>query len=409
MKLRWLLEAMLVGTLFSVPPWAFSQQEHVKLDWKPFENRLGIPAMWTPAISPEVHNDRTVTFRLVALVAKEVFLSGPVTTPLGKTREKLPMKKGADGIWSITIGPLPPDMYLYAFEMDGVHLADPNNTFGILSNQPPYSEVVVHGNGPRYYDFQEVLHGEVTRHIYHSKVVGGPRDLYVYTPPCYGSQEPKLCPPHVLEKMPKRFPVLYLLGGSGEIAGTWFEVGRLQAIMDNLLAEEKIRPMLIVCLNNQMTHRGLPKTDADWDAHSEMVQKDLLNHVIPLIESRYTVVEAPEGRALAGLSMGGRHTQYVGFRNLDTVGSLGILSAGDERGLERDAEILSDPDINGKIDYLFVGQGRLERAERTIAFLKALDHLGVEYEYAAEGGQAHDFATWRWLLYEHFLPGLFKE
>ena len=167
--------------------------------------------------------------------------------------------------------------------------------------------------------------------------------------------------------------------------------------------------MLIVCLNNQMTHRGLPKTDADWDAHSELVQKDMLDHVIPFIESRYAVVKTPKGRALAGLSMGGRHTQYVGFRNLDMFGSLGILSAGDQRGLERDAAILSDPDINGKIDYLFVGQGQLERAERTSAFLKGLDQFGVKYEYAAEGGQAHDFATWRWLMYEHFLPGLFKQ
>lgn len=386
-----------------------AQQEHVKQDWKPFENRLGIPAFGTPLISPEVHGDRKVTFRLQAPQAREVKLYGPVTTPIGRIREKIPMKKDENGIWSITLGPFPPDIYAYFFEMDGVSMVDPSNTFGIFSNQPAFSELVVHGDGPRYYDVKDVPHGDVTRHIYRSDVVGGLRELYVYTPPCYGGASSTPCSAELVTRVKQPLPVLYLMGGSGETAGNWFEIGRANAIMDNLLAENKANPMLIVCFNNQMTHRSQPKSDDDWIAHSQMVEKELLDHVIPLVESRYSVLESPKGRALAGLSMGGRHAQFVGFRNLSTFGSLGILSAGNRAALDREVEQLSQPGINEKIDYLFVGQGRLENAQRTADFLKGLEELKIDYEYTNQGGQAHDFSTWRWLMYEHFLPGLFRE
>lgn len=376
---------------------AFSQQEHVKLDWKPFENRLGIPAMWTPLISPEVHSDQRVTFRLKAEKAGQVFLYGPVTTPLGKAGEKLPMQKDADGVWALTVGPLPADIYAYFFEMDGVTIPDPNNTFGVFSNQPVFSELVVHGDAPAYYDFKRVPHGSVTRHIYYSSVVEGPRELFVYSPPRES-----------LESSETKLPALYLMGGSGEIAGTWFQLGRVNAIMDNLLAEGSTRPMLIVCFNNQMSHRALPRSDSEWEAHSKKVEQELLNHVIPFTESTYSVIKGPEGRALAGLSMGGRHAQYVGLRNLDTFGSIGILSAGNATALEHLSESLGDPSSKKKIRYLFVGQGRLEKADRTFKFLQALDRLDLDYEYADDGGQGHDFSTWRWLMYEHFLPGLHR-
>jgi enterochelin esterase-like enzyme len=286
-------------------------------------------------------------------------------------------------------------MYAYHLVVDGVRMADPNNTVAAFTAMPPYSHLVVHGKGPAYYDARDVPHGTVTRHVYHSGVTNGPRELYVYTPPGYDRS--------------RTYPVLYLVGGSGELPHNWVYDGRVNFIVDNLLAAGKAVPMVIAIPNNQVIHRNHPK-------HVELTfplfEAELRRHVIPLVEQQYSVGRDPKGRALAGLSMGGRHTMFVGFRSLDLFGSFGVLSAGDVDSETSLAGFLNDPAVNSKVDYLFVGQGTAEASgrmgERTVALRQALLKHGVEHEYYVGGHGGHDWATWRHLLYERFLPGLWR-
>ena len=329
-------------------------------------------------------------------MAQEVKLTGvAILTALGKGNEPVPFTKGTDGIWTLTIGPLEPDMYAYNLIIDGVQVADPSNSYAAFTAMPPYSELIVHGDGPAYYDARNVPHGNVTRHIYHSDVTGGERELYVYTPPGYDPT--------------KKYPVLYLLGGSGELPSNWVYDGRVNLIMDNLLAEGKAVPMLIAIPNNQVIHRNHPKhTELTFD----IFEKELRNHVIPVVENAYSVQRDPKGRAISGLSMGGRHSMFVGFRSLDLFGSFGILSAGDVNAETSLATFLNDPDVNSKVRYLFVGLGTHESegflGQRSIALHNALTNHHIKHEYYVGGHGAHDWATWRHLLYYRFLPNLWQ-
>ena len=374
-----------------------SQQANVNLDYNPQKNAENLIPFSAPLNSPDVRDDRTVTFRLKASAAKEVLLSGAaILTALGKPGPGVPFTKGEDGVWTLTVGPLKPDMYAYHLSVDGVRMADPNNTVAAFTAMPPYSHLVVHGSGPAYYDARNVPHGAVTRHVYHSAVTRGERELYVYTPPGYDRG--------------KRYPVLYLLGGSGELPSNWIYDGRVNFIMDNLLAEGKAVPMVIAIPNNQVVHRNHPK---HTELTFELFEAEMRKHVIPLVESEYTVRRDAKGRALSGLSMGGRHTQFVGFNSLDLFASFGVLSAGDVDSEKSSARFLNDPDVNKKVDYLFVGQGT-EEAEgrmgaRCVALHQALLNHKIVHEYYVGGYGGHDWATWRHLLYHRFLPNLWRK
>ena len=310
-----------------IPVSGLAQQARNYLDYNPHKNTENYPVMYGTDISPEVHADRTVTFRLSAPQAQEVRLTGDLIPRIdGAPNSGVPFVKGADGVWSVTVGPFEPNLYAYRFMIDGVTVTDPSNSIVGTANQPPFSIVVIADDGPSFYDPQNVPHGTVIRHVYHSDVVNGERELFVYTPPGYTAS--------------RQYPALYLFGGSGELASTWSDFGRINFIMDNLLAEGKALPMLIVMPNNQMVHRRTPN---EAEFNPTMLNKDLRNHIIPLVESKYSVIKSPEGRAMAGLSMGGRHTQDVGFNSLDLFGSFGVLSAGAVDTEERSAEFLNDP------------------------------------------------------------------
>ena len=202
---------------------------------------------------------------------------------------------------------------------------------------------------------------------------------------------------------------MYLVGGSGELPHNWVYDGRVNFIMDNLLAEGRVVPMVIAMPNNQVVHRNHPK-------HAEVTfptfEAELRKHVLPLVEQQYCVRTDPKGRALSGLSMGGRHTMFVGFKSLDLFGSFGVLSAGDSDTENSLAGFLNDPDVNRKVDYLFVGQGTAEASgrfgERVTALRQALIKHNIRHEYYVGGHGGHDWATWRHLLHEKFLPGLWR-
>ena len=374
-----------------------AQQSNVNLDWRPHLNTENLTPFSAPLNSPEVKNDRTVTFRLKAPEAKKVTLGGVhILAALGKGREQVPLVKGADGIWTLTVGPLKPDLYVYNFNVDGMTITDPSNSIAAFTAMPPYSQVAVHGDGPNYFDAKDVPHGTITRHLYHSKVTNGMRDLYVYTPPGY---DPK-----------KTYPTLYLLGGSGELPSNWMYDGRANLILDNLIAEGKAIPMIMVLPNNQIIHRNHPQ-------HTQLTfnlfEKELRDHIVPLVEKNYKVRKDPKGRALSGLSMGGRHTMFCGFNSLDLFGNFGVLSAGDNDSENTLSKFLNDPKVNDKITYLFIGEGDQEAqgamGARVAGLRKALDNHKIKYEYYAGGGMGHDWSTWRHLLYYKFLPNLWRK
>src|SRR5688572_26225487 len=159
-----------------------AQQAHVNLDWAPHKNTQGLKPYGASVISPEVRDDRTIIFRVKAPEAQRVELTGgPILLALQRAGKNVPFTKGEDGVWTLTAGPVKPNMYVYRLVIDGAPVADPNNTLTGFSDQPAYSTVVVHGDGPAYYDARNVPHGAVTRHVYRSEVTNGERELYVYT------------------------------------------------------------------------------------------------------------------------------------------------------------------------------------------------------------------------------------
>ena len=372
---------------------AGAQQAHVNLDWNPQKNTQNLVPFGATVISPEVKDDRTVTFRVKAPDARSVALAGaPLLLAVGKGSAPIPFEKGSDGVWTLTVGPLKPNMYVYKFVVDGVTVPDPNNTLTGFADQPGYSTLVVHGEGPAYYDAQRVPHGTVTRHVYHSDVLGGEREMYVYTPPNYDRS--------------RRYPVLYLLGGSGELASTWNLDGRAAFIADNLIAEGKALPTIIAMPNNQVVHRSDPKHTA---LTFPLFEKELRQHIVPIVDKTYSTEANPHGRALAGLSMGGRHAQLVGFKALDLFASFGILSAGDPDSEKSTPEFLNDPAINKKVDYLFVGLGTYENqpTNRSVVFHEILAKHHVVHDYYVGGDGGHDWGTWRAHL-AYMLPKLWR-
>jgi enterochelin esterase family protein len=336
----------------------------------------------------------------VAPNAQKVVVRGTMFTG-GMEAKSAEMTKDDKGVWSVTAGPFTPDVYTYTFNVDGLSIVDPANTLHNHGTMPASSMLYVHGDGPAYYDPNpNVEHGSVTTSYYNSTVTGGLRTILVYTPPHYDPA--------------KKYPVLYLMGGSGEAADSWYKYGQVNWIMDNLIAEGKIEPTIVAMVNNQIVHRSSPN-------HSQlsfkMMEREYKECIIPWVDSHYSTITNRKGRALSGLSMGGRHTQYIGFRNPELFGSLGILSAAltaaDEKAfgedavaMGRDAKALKD----AAFDYIFIGAGVYETNDtaRHTLLHKQLEELGVKHDYYIGGFSAHDFMTWRHLLYFQFLPNLWK-
>ena len=368
----------------------YAQQSHVNIQYDPQRNTENITPFSAQVISPEVFDDHTVTFRVKAPDAHDVRLTGSMFVGQ-EARKQVPFTKGDDGIWTLTIGPLKPEIYLYYIIIDGVQNVDPNNTFTGHAAMPAFSMLFVHGDEPTWYDPKpDVPHGSITTHYYKSSVTGQLRDMMVYIPANYN---PK-----------KKYPVLYLMGGSGDLTETWVMHGRANWILDNIIAEGKAKEMIVCFPNDQMVTRNHPQ-------HTELafplIEKELIQCVIPFVESHYSCIKDRHARALSGLSMAGRMSQYVGLRNLDIFGSIGLLSAAIDVS---ETPVLQEKDVNSKIDYLFVGGGTYETGfmARHERLHEELDKLGVKHEFYSGGGGAHDLVTWRHLLYFKFLPHLWQ-
>ncbi len=269
-----------------------------------------------PIVSPEVHGDARVTFRFRAPNAKEVAVQ------IAGGEKPLPMQKDDQGVWTVTTEPLTPDFYGYTFVADGVGLFDPSNHAVIPNFLYRASEVHVPGPPTLTWEIANVPHGEIHHHFYKSKVVGDDRGFFVYTPPGYDPRGKQA------------YPVLYLLHGYSDGAIAWTEVGRANVILDNLIAQGKAKPMLIVMPlgygepkilePNSGAFRDRSITDRNFDKFREA----LLTEVIPQVESAYLVKKDRDSRAITGLSMGGAESLLTGLNTLSTFSYVGAFSSG---------------------------------------------------------------------------------
>jgi enterochelin esterase-like enzyme len=284
----------------------------------------------SPLRSPEVHPDRTVTFRLCAPQATEVQLTGEVVG--GKGPQAMTM--GNDGVWSITVGPLSPEIWIYNFRTGGVELPDPSD----ISLMPRAagtasvsSFVEVPGEKPAFYDARAVPHGSVRMELYESKTMGVSRYVWVYTPPGYDQSKDK-------------YPVYYLLHGNGETQSGWVMNGRANIILDNLIADKKAQPMIVAMPHGHPVQSAsvgpyevVPPVAEQGLRNYKLFTKELLDEIIPTVEKTYRVYTDADHRAIGGLSMGAMQSVAIGLAHPELFhyvlaysggfGSLGVESA----------------------------------------------------------------------------------
>jgi enterochelin esterase-like enzyme len=337
-------------------------------------------------VSPEVHADRTVTFRMRAPNAQEVKVSGE--WPGGATA----LIKDTNGVWSGTVGPLEADIYGYSLTVDSLAMVDPANPWVKPMRATRTSVVEIPGDPPRLWEFQPVPHGTVHEHVYDSKTLRVRRRLHVYTPPGY-------------ERNSASHPVLYLFHGSGDNDATWVSTGRANFIADNLLAQHKTKPMIIVMTDGH-AFTGNP-TEVTTNLISRNVTAfgdDLLKDVIPLIESLYRVKANRDNRALIGLSMGGGQSLSIGLRNRDLFAWVGGMSSYLPNAEKIVAE--SFPDSKSDLRLLWMACGKDDRLiENARQLSTALKEKNIRHEFKETPGN-HSWPVWRRYLGD-FLPLLF--
>jgi enterochelin esterase-like enzyme len=333
-----------------------------------------------PFLSPEVHADQRVTFRFHAEHAVHVSLALEGSEPVPMTDE--------GGIWKVTTPPLPPDLYAYVFVDDGANAIDPRNP--LLKPNLLATQSMVHVPGSRPWDVASVPRGVLHHHFFRSNVIGDDRDFYVYTPPGYEAAREKT------------YPTLYLLHGFSDDAGSWTAVGRAHVILDNLIAQGKATPMIVV----MPLGYGAPEVLAGGFAgfgkdpillrrNFDRFEESLLGEVLPRVEEGYRVAKDRESRAIAGLSMGGAEALLTGLDRIDQFAWIGSFSAGGLNDhFENDFRRL-DRDASAHLRLLFIAcgidDGLIKMHRKLVAWLevKGIAHAGVET------AGAHAWQVWR--------------
>jgi len=342
-----------------------------------------------PLVSPEVHADRRVTFRVRATNASAVSVSGDWAG--GATS----LTNNGQGVWSATLGPLAPDVYGYSFSIGGFSTLDPANSAVKPGRSPRTSILDVPGDQPALHDFQLVPHGVVRMHDYQSRSLGKLRRLQVYTPSGY-------------DKGRVRFPVLYLLHGSGDNEGTWTALGRAHYIADNLFAWGKAQPMIIVMTDGHALPPGPRTTNATDRARGiAAFEGDLLQDVIPFVEANYRVKDGAANRAIIGLSMGGGQSLTIGLNHPELFGWVGGMSASIYNPETSIAYALNDAaTTNRKLKLLWFACGKDDfLLKQNQQFDELLTARGIRHTYKLTEGN-HSWPVWRRYLAE-FLPLLF--
>jgi enterochelin esterase family protein len=320
-------------------------------------------------VSPEVHPDRTVTFRLKAPKASEATLYGD-WMPVGKAE---PMTKSADGIWSITTQPLEAAGHLYFFNLDGLAIADPINPVVKLRQRTSASLVEVPAAAPAAWEIRDVPHGSLVTEWHKSAVLNRIERFVVYLPPGY-------------EKGSAKYPVLYLVHGSGDVPESWTNAGHANFILDNLIADGKAKPMIIVMPAGHAAPFGVQ----GGGNNNALFESYLTKEVIPAVEAKYRVAPGAANRALSGLSMGGGHTIFTGFKHADLFSALGIFSP----GLPRDFDVAA---LHPKIPLVWIACGDIDTTvnyARVKTWAEGLDKAGIKEKFTTYSG-AHTWPVWR--------------
>jgi len=363
--------------------------------WTAFANLSG--QMRNPVVSPEISEGNEVTVRLFAPKAEEVKMYGEW---LSSYTELNSLVKNDTGLWSVTVGPLDPEVYGYFFLVDGLMVLDPSNPLVRRDGRRNASLVMVPGTESELYDVKEVPHGTLSKVWYSSATLDKDRRMYVYTPPGYNKGDEK-------------YPVLYLLHGAGGDEDAWTTMGRTPEILDNLIAAGKAKPMLVVMTNGNAWQTAGPGSAPDAPAFSRAdyqkfrgkFEESLVQDVVVFMEKNYRVKASKDKRAIAGLSMGGMHTINATTNNPDVFGYIGVFSSGlfqANEDISAKMLALKNSGVNkywvacGEDDFVMESNKRL---------LEALDISGMEYEYYENTG-GHSWKNWRIYL-SMFAPMLF--
>lgn len=382
-----------VFCVLAVPAAAFAQAEASTRSPNQYRTGASRGVVREVIVSPEVHADRRITFRFSAPEASEVSLSFSSSEPR-------PLTKNDEGLWAITIGPVEPEIYTYTFSADGLRVLDRLNPD--LKTGPrglDASVVEVPGTPPRFDEVQDVPHGALHIRTYRSTPLNRLRNLYVYVPAVYDAEPTR------------RFPVLYLRHGGGDDEHNWSHDGRAGVILDNLVAQGKAVPMLIVMTDGH--------TDGTWAGGSspegmKTLEEELLDDVIPFIERNYRVLQNRDHRAITGLSMGGGQAFTIGLRNMETFSWVGEFSA----GLVSDADfdlaahlpgfLDNAAEVNDRLNLFYLGCGTEDpRFQGQLDLVDLLKQHSIDHVFASTPG-AHEWMAWRHLLAD-FLQRLFAQ
>lgn len=376
-------------------------------------------ALWggAPITSPEINKDNSVTFRFMAPAADTVKITGDflptekMKTPWGEFDGPgtALLTKGNDGVWTFTSAPLASDLYSYSFIVDGIKTTDPNNVYMIRDVASVTDVFIIGGGKADLYSVQDVPHGTVARRWYSSPGNNMTRRMTIYTPPGYETSKKT------------KYPVLYLLHGMGGDEEAWIALGRTSQIMDNLIAEGKAKPMIVIMTNGNVAQQAAPgespkglykpnmQLPHTMDGQFEATFTDVINFV----ESNYRVKADQADRAIAGLSMGGYHSLHISRYYPKTFDYVGLFSAAilpnegvKSKVYENFDETLKAQKDNG-LKLYWIGMGKTDFLYKSgVDYRAKLDEIGMKYTYVeSEGG--HVWTNWRDYLSE-FVPLLFQ-
>ena len=376
-------------------------------------------ALWggAPVVSPEIHSDNTVTFRLKAPKAVRVQITGDflpkqkVKTPQGEFEVPgvTDLTEGKEGVWEFTTPEaLQPELYSYSFIVDGLRMMDPANVYMIRDVATVTNVFIIGGGRADLYKVNAVPHGTVSRMWYHSPSLNMDRRLTVYTPAGY-------------ETSGKRYPVFYLLHGAGGDEEAWIALGRTSQILDNLIAQGKAKPMIVVMTNGNAAQEAAPgESSLGFTAPSMQLPKTMegsfetaFPDVVKFVDQRFRTIKSKSGRAIAGLSMGGYHSLHISKQYPDMFNYVGLFSA----AIMADKSVKSPiyDDMESKLATQFakkpalywIGIGKTDFLYKANEdYRKMLDEKGYKYTYY-ETGEGHIWKNWRIYLTE-FAPLLFK-
>lgn len=348
---------------------------------------VGMPLLSQEA--PASSMGQLTDFHLKAPNAKEVTLRGQWSV------EPIKLIRDPQGTWNSSVRTVPPGVWEYSFVVDGLSISDPTNPALKPMRQPTVSILHIPGTPPNPWDFQNVPHGTVHQHTYLSRVLGKERNLCIYTPPGYEADKERI------------YPLLVLQHGSGDNEQTWTAHGKAHWILDNLIAANKARPMIVLMIDGHPMGSIQKDSPPDKKAMAmESFQRELLEDALPLIESLYRVERDAKNRAIAGLSMGGGQSLTVGLSNLNRFSWIGAFSAAPPTSSLVDPIMADAAKTNEKISLLWIAVGKDDfLREKNETFIAQLNKAGIKHEWLlTEGG--HSWPVWRQYLTE-FLPKLF--